>query len=308
MPTVPRSLLFVPGNRPDMLDKVVRAPADALMPDMEDAVPWGEKTVARRGIAEKLELLAGSGIPVIPRLNSLDTGLFDEDLEAVMGPWIAGVSVGKVRSAGDVRQIASAITASESRNGLQPGSIDLYPWIETARAVVAAYEICNASPRIAAVCFGAEDYSNDTGIPKDMGDWRSSGSVAETGDPETVGANAISRALGYARSAIVAGAVAAGVGAIDTPYVAFRDHDGLAREVEMARSIGFDGKFAIHPAQLDVINNGFTPDDEEIANATRIVDAAAVAEKQGIGATSLDGKMIDRPTIVRARALLARIA
>ena len=301
MPPVPRSLLFVPGNRPDMFKKAADAPADALMPDMEDAVPWGEKPVARREIAANLEQFASSGVPVIPRLNSLDTGLFDEDLEAVMGTLIAGVSVGKVRSAGDVRRIASAITASERRNGLQPGSIALYPWIETARAVVAAYDVCNASPRIAAVCFGAEDYSNDAGIPRDLGDWRSS-----TSSGHRAGDDSASPALTHARGAIVAGAVAAGVGAIDTPYIAFRDQEGLAREVEMARSIGFDGKFAIHPAQLDVINNGFTPGEEELANAARIVDAAAAAEEQGIGATSLDGKMIDRPTIVRARALLAR--
>ncbi len=296
----------MPGNRPDMFEKAANAPGDALMPDMEDAVPWGEKTVARREIAANLQRLAGSGTPVIPRLNSLDTGLFDEDLEAMMGPWIAGVSVGKVRSAGDVRRIASAIASSERRNGLPPGSIALYPWIETARAVVAAYEVCSASPRIAAVCFGAEDYSNDAGIPKDLGDWRSPASSSEAAASETSGVNTIDRALAFARGAIVAGAVAAGVGAIDTPYVAFRDQEGLAREVELARSIGFDGKFAIHPAQLDVINNGFTPGEEEIANARRIVDAAAAAEEQGIGATSLDGKMIDRPTIVRAQGLLAR--
>ncbi|MDA1256674.1 MAG: aldolase/citrate lyase family protein, partial [Chloroflexi bacterium] len=203
---------------------------------------------------------------------------------------------GKVRSAGDVRRIAAAITASERRNGVQPGSIALYPWIETARAVMAVYEVCSASPRIAAVCFGAEDYSNDVGIAKDLSGWQSSASSDDPAGP----------ALIYARGAIVAGAVAAGVGAIDTPYVAFRDPEGLAREVELARSLGFDGKFAIHPAQLEIINAGFSPGEEEITNARRIMAAADAAEERGIGATSLDGKMIDRPTIVRARALLTR--
>lgn len=296
MPPVPRSLLFVPGNRPNMFEKAAGAPADALMPDMEDAVPWREKQVARREIAANLEQLAGSGIPVIPRLNSLDSGLFEEDLEAVIGPLITGVSVGKVRNAGDVRRIASVITASERRNGLQPGAIAIYPWMETARAISAAYEVCSASPRIAAVCFGAEDYSNDIGILKDLGGWSSSTSSDDPSGP----------AVAHARGEIVAGAVAAGVGAIDTPYVAFRDSEGLARETAVARSMGFDGKCAIHPAQLEVINSGFTPTEEEIANAERIMAAAFVAEEQGSGATSLDGKMIDRPTIVRAQALLAR--
>ncbi|MDA1257594.1 MAG: aldolase/citrate lyase family protein, partial [Chloroflexi bacterium] len=196
MTRTPRSLLFVPGNRPDMLAKAAGASTDALMPDMEDAVTWNEKPMARREIAANLINLAGSGTPVIPRLNSLDTGLFEDDLEAVMGPSISGVSVGKVRSAGDVRRIAAAITASERRNGVQPGSIALYPWIETARAVVAAYEVCSASPRIAAVCFGAEDYSNDVGIAKDLSGWQSSASSDDPAGP----------ALIYARGAIVAGA------------------------------------------------------------------------------------------------------
>ena len=99
MHLVPKSVLFVPGNKPSMFEKAANAPAGAVIPDMEDAVPWGEKLAARRDIAANLDLLGGAGLPVIPRLNSLDTGLFDEDLEAVIGPRIIGVSVGKVRSA-----------------------------------------------------------------------------------------------------------------------------------------------------------------------------------------------------------------
>ena len=297
MRLVPKSVLFVPGNRPDMFEKAAIAPAGAIFPDMEDAVPFGEKTAARRDIAANLEKLGSGGTPVIPRLNSLDTGLFDEDLEAVIGPLIVGVSVGKVRSAGDVRRIDSIITASERRNGLQPGIISIYPWIETARAIAHAYEVCSASPRIAAVCFGAEDFSADVGIAKDLGGWASSTSSDDPNGPS----------VAHARGEIIAAAVSAGVGALDTPYVAFRDPEGLAREAAVARSMGFDGKCAIHPAQLEIINNGFTPQEEEITNARRIVAAADEAEKQGSGATSLDGKMIDRPTVVRAQNLLARL-
>jgi citrate lyase subunit beta/citryl-CoA lyase len=264
---------------------------------MEDAVPWGEKSAARRDIAANLERLGAAGLPVIPRLNSLDTGLFDEDLEAVIGPLIIGVSIGKVRSVGDVRRIDAIITASERRNRLEPGSIAIYPWIETARAISHAYEVCSASPRIAAVCFGAEDFSADVGIAKDLGGWQSSTSSDDPNGPS----------VAHARGEIIAAAVSAGVGALDTPYVAFKDPEGLTRETAVARSMGFNGKCAIHPAQLEIINAGFTPREVEITNARRIVAAADEAEEQGSGATSLDGKMIDRPTIVRAENLLASI-
>ncbi|MDP6821684.1 MAG: CoA ester lyase [Dehalococcoidia bacterium] len=297
MHLVPKSVLFVPGNRPDMFEKAANAPAGAIVPDMEDAVPWGQKQDARREIAANLDVLGTAGLPVIPRLNSLDTGLFDEDLEAVIGPRIIGVSVGKVRSAGDVRRIDSAITASERRNGLRPGSISIYPWIETARAIASAYEVCSASPRIAAVCFGAEDFSADVGIAKDLGGWQSSASSDDPNGPS----------VAHARGEIIAAAVSSGVGALDTPYVAFRDPEGLARETAVARSMGFNGKCAIHPAQLEIINDGFSPTEDEITNASRIIAAADEAEESGSGATSLDGKMIDRPTIVRAQNLLARL-
>jgi len=298
MRLVPRSVLFVPGNRPDMFEKAAGAPAGVIFPDMEDAVPWGEKRAARRDIAANLEKLGSAGVPIVPRLNSLDTGLFEEDLEAVIGPLIVGVSVGKVRSAGDVRRIDAIITASERRNDLRPGRISIYPWIETARAIARACEVCGASPRIAAVCFGAEDFSADVGIAKDLGGWASSTSSDDPNGPS----------VAHARGEIIAASVSAGVGALDTPYVAFRDPEGLARETAVARSMGFNGKCAIHPAQLEIINAGFTPSEEEITNAGRIVAASDEAEERGSGATSLDGKMIDRPTVVRAKNLLASLA
>ncbi len=289
----PRSFLFIPGNRSDMLQKALGAAAGGFIPDMEDAVPWAEKTAARRTIASHLPDLAASGKVIIPRLNSLDTGLFEADLAAVAGPLVSGVSVGKVRGAGDVRRIAAAIDVIERRRGLAAGSIGLMPWIETAPALVAAFEVCSASPRVRWVAFGAEDLSNDLGIAKDLAGW-----TAASAD------TASSPALTWARASIVAAARAAGVPAIDTPYVAYRDSEGLASEAEMARSMGFSGKFAIHPAQVGVINATFAPTRDEIANARRVVEAAEDAEARGLGATSLDGKLIDRPTVERARSLL----
>ena len=146
-----RSLLFVPGNRPDMLEKATALQVDALVPDMEDSVPVAEKSQARETIAKMLPTLASEGRKIIPRTNSLGTGLLEEDLSAIVGPHIFGVTVGKADSVWDVHQIALIITKLEQQARLTPGSIRLIPWIETAQGVVHAAEICGASSRIVAV-------------------------------------------------------------------------------------------------------------------------------------------------------------
>ena len=277
-----RSLLFVPGNRQDMLEKATALPVDALVPDMEDSVPVAEKGQARETIAGMLPALAAEGRKIIPRTNSLGTGLLEEDLSAVVGPHIFGVTVGKTDSVWDVHQVASIVATLEERAGLAPGSIRLIPWIETARGVVHAAEICGASPRIVAVAFGAEDFTADMGIQR-----------TEEGAE-----------VAYPRGAVPVAARAAGVGALDTPYVSFRDPEGLQRDAARARGLGFTGKFAIHPSQIEAINSMFSPAPEEVEYARQVVAAFAEAEAQGRGATSLDGKMIDVPIVLRARNLL----
>ena len=155
-------------------------------------------------------------------------------------------------------------------------------WIETAMAIVNAYQICTASPRIAAVAFGAEDFTNDMGIE------RSDDELQTT----------------YAKSAVCIAARAADVPALDTPYFSFRDPEGLRKDVVISRLYGFRGKFAIHPAQIDIINEVFSPSAEEIEHARRVVAASDRAEREGRGSTSLDGKVIDVPVVKRARNLL----
>jgi citrate lyase subunit beta/citryl-CoA lyase len=278
-----RSLLFVPGVRPDMLQKAGGLPADALVPDMEDSVPVAEKARARETIARVLPSLARRGQKVIPRANSLASGLLADDLAAIAGPHIFGVTVGKVESSWTVAQIDALISALERRAGLAPGAIRLIPWIESAKAVAHALEICAASPRIVAVAFGAEDFTADMGIPR-------------TEDGAEVA---------YPRSAVAVAARATDVAALDTPRVNFRDPEGLRRDAALGRQLGYRGKFAIHPSQIEAINAAFTPSAEEVEYARRVVQAAEEAEARGHGATSLDGKMIDVPIVVRARKLLA---
>ena len=159
--TMLRSLLFVPGNKDNMLEKALGLRPDAFVPDMEDSVPAAEKANARETVAKFLPRLAALGLPVIPRVNSLDTEWIEADLAAVVGPQIFGVSVGKVRTAGDISAISQLIGDLERRTGLTVGTLRVLPWIETAEAIVNVSAICRASERIVAVAFGGEDFTND---------------------------------------------------------------------------------------------------------------------------------------------------
>ena len=295
--SLPRILcpLFIPGNRPDMLAKASRFDASAFIPDFEDSVPATAKDDAIEVTARAMPELVVTGKPIIPRVNGLATGRTMVELEAVVGTGIVGVSIGKVRSADDIRHIDDMIAAAEKTKGARPGSTLLLPWIETAAAVVNAYGICSASPRVRWVAFGAEDYAADMGIMRDVdSDSVQLGHADEYGDASLL----------YARSAVAVAARAAGVEALDTPYVKFRDSDGLKTEAGLARRLGYAGKFAIHPAQIGTIRAVWMPSDAEIAKAKRVIDAANCADAAGRGAISLDGEMIDAPVVARARNIL----
>ena len=277
-----RSLLFVPGNRPDMLEKALGLSPDAIVPDLEDSVPPAEKSNARDIVASFLPRLSRAGVAVIPRVNPASTGLLEDDLAALVGPDVYGITVGKIGDAAQLQHVAGQVERLEAEAGLEKGHVRLVPWIETAAAVVNAHEICAASPRIVAVAFGAEDFTNDMEIERTE-------DAAE---------------IVYPRQVIGVAARAAGVLALDTPYVAYRDADGLKRDAGVARGLGFRGKFAIHPSQIGPINEAFAPTEAELEYARRVVSAFEEASESGSGATSLDGKMIDIPVVRRARGLL----
>ena len=277
-----RSLLFVPGNREDMLAKVGNLPADALVPDMEDSVPESEKKHARELVHTTVKNLAQKGQAVIPRINALSTGLAKEDLAAVVSPQVYGVTVGKVESPWDIREVCSILDDLERQAGLPLGHTRLIPWLESASGVVHAYQIAGASSRIVGVAFGAEDFTNDMAVQRSY-------EGAEVAHP---------------RAVVAVAARAAGVLAFDTPQVNFRDIEGLKRQAQSGLALGFKGKFAIHPGQLDTINTMFSPSPEEMEYARRVVAAFEEAEARGSGATSLDGKMIDVPIVKRAQSLL----
>jgi citrate lyase subunit beta/citryl-CoA lyase len=219
---------------------------------------------------------------VIPRVNSLDTGLLAEDLAAVVGPHIYGVSVGKIYTPQDVETISDILARLELKAGVPMGHTKLVLWMETAMAIVHAYAICTASPRIVGAAFGAEDLTHDMGLERTADD-------SEVAVP---------------RSIVCIAARAANVLALDTPYFLFRDPEGLKHNALASKKIGFKGKFAIHPSQLEIINATFSPSPADIEHARRVVAAFEEAERAGKGSTSLDGKVVDVPVVKRARALL----
>ena len=292
-----RCPLFIPGNRADMLGKAGRYSPSAYIPDMEDSVPMANKAEARVVTADALPYLHAIEKPVVPRVNSLLTGLTEDDLKAVVGPYIVAISIGKIRTAGDIEDVDEMLSELEADCSIEIGTVGILPWLETASAILNAFDICNASERVRWVAFGAEDYSADMGISRSVdfvdGD---TGAIDEYGEASLL----------YARSAVAVAARAADVQALDTPYVKFRDPDGLRSETGLARRLGYSGKFAIHPAQVEVIEEIFSPTNAEIERARRVLEAARVAELEGRGSVSLDGEMVDAPVVARARNVMAR--
>ena len=199
-----------------------------------------------------------------------------------MGPHIYGISIGKIDEPEDIDEISRLIGELERDAGLDEGQIKMIPWIESAKAIMHCYDICRASPRLVAVAFGGEDFTHDMGI--------------ERLEDESE--------VAFARNQLCIAARAAGILALDTPYFRFKDEDGLRTNSSEAKQCGFKGKFAIHPAQIDAINETFSPSTKEIEYARRVVQAFEEAERSGRGSTSLEGKVIDVPVVKRARALL----
>ena len=257
--------------------------ADVVMVDLEDSVPPAEKVNAREVAREWVPKLRREGRRVMVRVNSLDTGLTHDELAAVIGPDLSGISIGKAESVWHLRDADRIITALESTAGLEAGHVKLVPWIENARAVMSARDMAGASSRIVAVAFGAEDYTDDMGVQR-----------TDTGEE-----------VQFPRSMVAVAARAANVGSLDSPFVRFRDADGLRQDARVARQMGYTGKFAIHPDQIDIINQIFSPSPEEVEYARQVMAAWDRAEAEGRGSVALEGRMIDVPVVRRAQNLLA---
>ena len=268
-----------------MLERAQSFNADIVMVDLEDSVPPAEKENARELARQWIPRLAQAGRRVMVRLNSLDTGLTANEAAAVVGPALHGISIGKPGSIWDIREVDRIMSVAEALAGLEPGQVKLIPWIESAAAVMAAQQIASASSRIIAIAFGAEDFTNDMGIRR-----------TDTGEE-----------VYFPRATVPVAARASGVASLDSPFVRFRDPEGLLTDALVARRLGYTGKFAIHPAQLEVINETFSPSQEEVDYAHQVVEVWNRAEAEGRGSVDLDGRMIDVPVLKRAQNLLSLV-
>jgi len=281
-----RSLLFVPGDSERKQAKAESVGADALILDLEDSVEVTRLPVAREMVREYLSSHT-HGPQLWVRINPLDSGLALDDLAAVVRAAPAGILLPKVGGAADIVLLDRYLSALEARDGLPAGSIGILPVAtETPQAMFALGEYRGCSARLRGLTWGAEDLAAAVGASTNR---------ADDGEYDFT--------YRMARSLCLLGAHAAGVAAIDTLWVNFRDAGGLANDAARARRAGFSGKIAIHPDQVDTINRAFTPDPAEIARAQRIVDAFAQAE--GVGTLQLDGEMLDRPHLKQAQRILA---
>ncbi len=284
-----RSLLFMPGNRERMLAKTPTMVADGVIWDLEDAVPWEEKQAARELVRQ---VLAEQGVQfpdslrLYVRVNPEVSDLLEADLGAVAGPCLHGVMLPKVESAEQVLRLDRLLGELEEERRLAPGSIKVLILVETALGVIRAYDSASVCGRVEAVCFGGEDFTRDLGIQR-----------TPDGDE-----------IHHARCAIVLAAAAAGLQAVDTVYTSLDDLAGLERDCALARRLGFGGKLAIHPRQVDLINRTFAPTEADLAFARRVVEAFADPAAAGRGVVVVNGKMVDKPVVERARRLLSEAA
>ncbi len=289
MPILMRTALFVPGNRPDRIEKAFNTEADVVIIDLEDAVPILEKQIARSKVREKVAQF--SDRMMLVRINALGSPFIEGDLEEVIVEGVNGIVLPKVEKADDIHDINKFLLEVEKKRSLPEGSIHLFPLIESAAAVQHVYDIVSAKTkpeRIYTVAFGAADYTLDMGIEMTMEGTE----------------------LFYARSRISVACRAAGVAPpIDTPFmIDLNDTEALISDAKRAKALGFQGKQVIHPRQIEPCNRIFSPTPEEIARAEKIVQVFEEAEAAGTAAIQVEGKFIDYAVVKKSRDILARAA
>ena len=282
-----RSMLFVPADSERKLAKSETSPADVLILDLEDSVAAARKAGARGTAAafigaQAATLIAQTGARLFVRINPLDSGLAMDDLAAVVVPGLAGIMLPKTRSAADIMQLGYCLDALEARAGMAPGSVRVVPVAtETAEAMLTMQSFAGPVPRLAGITWGAEDLSAVIGAVSNR---------------EQDGCYSALYIL--ARSLCLCAATATGTAPIDTLHADFRDSAGLAAECRASRRRGFRGRIAIHPDQVPVINEAYSPSAAELTHARRIVDAFAAQPEAGT--LSIDGMMIDKPHLTQA--------
>jgi citrate lyase subunit beta/citryl-CoA lyase len=264
-----------------MIQKIPALPADAVVLDLEDSIPMLDKDTARVFIRDSIELAASGNAEVYVRVNGFTTGLTTQDYKFIVHKGLAGIILPKVETKEEVLRAERTLSKLEKRRRLKP--LSLVPTLETARGVLNASAIATASKRAIALGFGAVDFTRDMAT-----------SLSKEGSE-----------LFVARSLTAMAARSAGIQALDTVFIDIADKEGLIRDSQFARQVGFKGKFLIHPSQIDPVNQVFSPSAEQVEYAKKIVNAYKEAEAKGLGAASLEGRMIDAPVYLQAKDLLS---
>ena len=283
-----RSLLYIPGNNPGMIQNCAIYGSDGVLLDLEDSISISEKDSARKLVKHALRTLDFGAVERVVRINGRDTPFFEDDLEEIVPAAPDAVRIPKIDSPEDVRAADKIIARLEHEHGMKPGSVRIHAMLETARAIVNAPSIAASSPRILGLTIGGQDLAADLGIK----------------------ATREGLELLYAKSAVILAAKANGLLAFDTVYTDINNPEGLREQAAMSVSLGFSGKAAIHPSQIAIIHEAFSPDEKEVRKAERIVRGAREAEERGLGVVAVDGRMVDAPVVAQAmRTLeLARLA
>jgi citrate lyase subunit beta/citryl-CoA lyase len=271
-----RSRIYLPGNRPRMIQKGPHLGADAVILDLEDSVSPEEKDAARILVARAIEALDFGESEVMVRINPIHAGGL-VDLPVVLASGPDAIVVPKCESRDDVLAVDIAINQN---NPSKP--VAILPMIETAKGILNAYEVAGASARVDAITFGGEDFTQDIGATR-----------TKEG-----------KEIFWGRSMLVIAAKAAGVQALDTVFSDLKDEEGLRRDTQEIKEMGFDGRAAVHPAQIEIIHEVFTPTERELQQAVNVKQAAEKARRQGSGVAVVNGKMIDKPIIQRAEKIL----
>ncbi|MFN7035999.1 MAG: HpcH/HpaI aldolase/citrate lyase family protein [Bellilinea sp.] len=279
-----RAMLYVPADDERKIHKAAGLDVDSICLDIEDGVAVNRKSVARENIAAALRTGDFGRSERLVRINPLGSGLAEEDLRAVLAAQPDGIVLPKVEGADEVQWVCREIAAAEQANGWKSGSIGLLVLIETPQAVLNLREICTADLRLQGLIFGAEDFAGSIGAVRSR--------------------DALE--LLYARSAVVIHAAAFNLQAMDMVWLDLKDLEGLRQEAQAGAALGFTGKQIIHPNQVQPVQEAFTPSEEAIQSARRIIEAAQAYQQAGKGAFALDGKMVDAPVIKAALRVLER--
>ena len=278
-----RSMLFLPGNNPNMLINGNCLGSDAVIFDLEDAVSPAEKDAARILVRNTMRYMDFRGCEIIVRINSIDTPYWKADIDAILPYRPALILLPKTGTAQDILAADAYMTEVEAKLGFENNTVGLMPLIETALGVENAFAISTASSRVRALFLGAEDLTADLRCKR-----------TKEG-----------REIEYARTRLVMAARAAGIDVYDTPFTDVNDDEGIVVDATLAKALGFSGKASISPRHVEVINQVFSPSQANIVYAYEVMDAIALAKAQGKGAISLKGKMIDAPIVTRAEQTIA---